>query len=71
MNVYYTYASLQTTGHADLSVISLSLLSLGVDCIVMPQTVNVTTITTQQEAQLAMLDPACENDGNVLVTKIR
>lgn len=71
MNVYYTYASLRVTDHTDLAAIHKALISLGVDCVVMPQTVNVTSITARQEAQLAVLEIECENDGNVLATKVQ
>jgi hypothetical protein len=74
MNVFYTYASLQTANHPDLQVITNALLSIGVttDRVnVLPQTVNVSDLTPRESAQLAMLDPECANGANVLTMQVQ
>ena len=69
---FYTYASLTTPNHVDISIIVDMLLTIvpAERIAVHAQTVNVTAFTLRESAKLSMLDMPITDDANLLSTPL-
>lgn len=72
MTAYYTYASLTSNNHADISAISNGLTALGIEHVCNAQTVLVQALTLKQQAQIDINcdDWAIANGANLLRTNV-